>query len=77
MIDVRLVGSFHVVVPYMLPSSLQHVSETTVEWMVINERWYPVNLLKNIGNESRDVFKNPGVNTPVDNTIITQQSICI
>jgi hypothetical protein len=52
MIDVRLVGSFHVVVPYMLPSSLQQVSQTTVEWMVVNERWYPVNLLKNIGKKT-------------------------
>jgi hypothetical protein len=43
----------------------------------LNERWYPVNLLKNIGDETCDVLKNPGVNTPVDNTTFTQQSICI
>jgi hypothetical protein len=52
MIDVRLVVSFHVVVPYMLPSSSQQVSHITVEWMVLNERWYPVNLLKNIGKKT-------------------------
>jgi hypothetical protein len=38
----------------------------------LNERWYPVNLLKNIGKALCEVFKNPGVNTPVDNTTVTQ-----
>jgi hypothetical protein len=52
MIDVHLEEPFHVIVPYMLPSSPQHVSQTTVEWMVINERGYPVNLLKNIGKRT-------------------------